>query len=82
MYHFNQILLFLAYGGNSIVKTLNQVSFHMGRMVRFEVEISASVGGFPVDLCGQCCRLPDDQDIQKGNCTVWLSLHCELDGRP
>jgi hypothetical protein len=43
---FNQILLFLAYGGSSIVKTLNQTFFHMQRMVRVEVEILASVGGF------------------------------------
>jgi hypothetical protein len=39
-------LSFLAYGGSSIVKTLNQTLFHMWWMVRFEVEISAIVGGF------------------------------------
>jgi hypothetical protein len=49
---FNQILSFLAYGGRSVVKTLNQTSFHMWWMVRVEVEVSASVGGFPVDLGG------------------------------
>jgi hypothetical protein len=46
---FSQILSFLAYGGNSIVKALDQTSFHMRRMVRSEVEVSASVGRFPVD---------------------------------
>jgi hypothetical protein len=60
---FKQILLFMAYGGSSVVKTLNKTSFHMQRMVRFEVEISASVGGFPVDLGGQCHLFPDDQNI-------------------
>jgi hypothetical protein len=49
---FNQILSFLAYGGGSTVKTLNQTSFHMLWMVRVEVEVSASVGGFPVDFGG------------------------------
>jgi hypothetical protein len=43
---FNQILSFLANGGSSFVKTLNQTSFHMWRMVRVKVEVSASVGGF------------------------------------
>jgi hypothetical protein len=70
MYYFSQILSFLAYGGSSIVKTLDQTSFHMWRMVRVEVEISACVGGFPVELCGQCCLFPDDQNVQKGNHTV------------
>jgi hypothetical protein len=49
---FSQILSFLAYGGSSIVKTLNQTSFHTRRMVRVEVEVSASVGGFPIDFGG------------------------------
>jgi hypothetical protein len=49
---FNQILSFLAYGGSSIMKILNQTSFHMWRMVRVEVEVSASMGGFPVDFGG------------------------------
>jgi hypothetical protein len=40
----NQILLFLAYGGSSIVKTLNQTSFHMQQMIRFEAEILARMG--------------------------------------
>jgi hypothetical protein len=69
----NQILLFLAYGGSSLVKTLNQTSFHMQRMVRFEVEVSGvsvSVGGFPVDFSGQCHFFHFDQNIQKENCTV------------
>jgi hypothetical protein len=37
------------------VKTLNYTSFHMRGMVRFEVEILASVGGFSVNFSGQCC---------------------------
>jgi hypothetical protein len=41
-----QIFSFLAYGGSCIVKTLNQTSFHMRQMVRFDVEILASVGGW------------------------------------
>jgi hypothetical protein len=49
---FHQILSFLAYGGNSMVKVLNQTSFRMWRMVRVEGEISASVGGLPVDFGG------------------------------
>jgi hypothetical protein len=64
---FNQILSFLAYGRSSIVKTPNQISFHMRRMVRVEVEISALVGRFPVDFGGQCRLLPDDQNIKLGN---------------
>jgi hypothetical protein len=46
---FNQILSFLAYGGSSVVKTLDQTSFYMRRMVGVEAEVSASVGWFPVD---------------------------------
>jgi hypothetical protein len=49
---FSQISSFLAYGGSSIVKTLDQTSFHMWRMVRVEVQVSACVGGFPVDFGG------------------------------
>jgi hypothetical protein len=45
------------------VKTLNQISFHTQRMVKFE----ASVDVFPVDLGGQCRLFPDDQYIQKGH---------------
>jgi hypothetical protein len=52
-----QILSILAYGGRSAVKTLDQASFHMGWVVRFEVEIPVSVGGFPVDLVTQVCRI-------------------------
>jgi hypothetical protein len=62
----NQILSLLAYGGSSIVETLNQTSFHVRQMVKSEVEISASVGGFPVDFGGQCHLLPVDQNIRKG----------------
>jgi hypothetical protein len=40
-----QIFSFLAYGGSSIVKTLNQTSFHMQQMVTFDIEILARVGG-------------------------------------
>jgi hypothetical protein len=60
-----EILSFLICGGSRIVKTLNQTSFYMRRMVRFQVEISASVGGFPVDFVGQCCLFPDDQSFKK-----------------
>jgi hypothetical protein len=67
---FNQILSFLAYGGSSIVKTLNQTSFHMRQMVIVEVEISARVGGFPADFGAQRRLLPDDQNIKLGNRTV------------
>jgi hypothetical protein len=76
-----QILLLLAYGGNSIVNTVNQTSFHMWQMVRLEVEILTSVGGFPVDFGGQCHLFPDDQNIQTGNHTVSLYFHSELDGQ-
>jgi hypothetical protein len=51
-------------------------------MVRVEVEVSAIVGGFPVDFGGQCRLFPDNQNMKKGNCTVWLYFHDELDGRP
>jgi hypothetical protein len=50
---FNQILLFLANCGSSFVKTCeSNTSFHMWLMVRVEVEVSASVGGFSVDFGG------------------------------
>jgi hypothetical protein len=49
---FKQIMSFLAYGGSCIVKTLNQSSFLVWRMVRVEIEISVSVCGFPVDFGG------------------------------
>jgi hypothetical protein len=47
-------------------------------MVRFEIEISASMGRFSVDFGGQ---FPDDQNIQK---RIALSgyFHSELAGRP
>jgi hypothetical protein len=48
---FNQILSFLAHGGSSILKTLDQTSRHMQRMVRVEVEVS-SVGGASVNFGG------------------------------
>jgi hypothetical protein len=38
----------------------------MWRIVRSEVEISASVGVFSINLSGQCRPFPDDQNIQKG----------------
>jgi hypothetical protein len=63
------------------MKTLNQFSFHMGRMVRFEVEIPASVSGVSVDLCDQCCFFSENQNIEKGNRIVRLNVHGEADGR-
>jgi hypothetical protein len=39
-------ILFLAYGGSHNVKTLNQTLYPMRWMVRFEVEILASVDWF------------------------------------
>jgi hypothetical protein len=70
---FNQILSFLAYGGSSILKTPNQTSFHMCRMVRVEVELSASVGGFPVDFGGQCLPFPDDP-ISETSCFLFSRI--------
>jgi hypothetical protein len=67
---FNQILPFLAIDGSSIVKTLNQTPIHMRPMVKVEAEISASVGGFPVDFGGQCRLFPDDVNIKKDNHTT------------
>jgi hypothetical protein len=64
-----KILSFLAYGGSSIVKTLNQTSFRIQQMVRFEVEIPVSVGAFAVHFGGQCHLFPDDQNTQK-----WIDL--------
>jgi hypothetical protein len=54
----------------------------MWQMVRIEVEILVTVGGFSVDLGGQHHLLPDDQNTQEGNCTVSLYFHGQLDGRP
>jgi hypothetical protein len=42
----NQILSFLAYGGSSIVETLNQTSFHMRWMVRVKLRYRAVLVGF------------------------------------
>jgi hypothetical protein len=67
------VLLFLAYGGTSVVETQNQTSFHMRWMVIVEVEISASVGGFPVDWC-PVSSFPDDQNIQKGSLDIIFNL--------
>jgi hypothetical protein len=39
-------------------------------MIRTEVEIPASVGGFPVDFGGQSRSLPHDPNIQERNHTV------------
>ena len=47
-----QISSILAYGRGSVMETFYQASFYMRRMVRIEVEVLASVGVFPVDLCG------------------------------
>jgi hypothetical protein len=62
---FNQILSFLAYGGSSVVKTVDQTSFHMRWMVGVEVEVAASVGWFPVDSSGMLF-FPDNQNIKEG----------------
>lgn len=40
------ILAFFAFGGTSFVKTLNETSFHMQSMVRFEGEILPVWVGF------------------------------------
>jgi hypothetical protein len=48
----NQILSFLAYGGSSTVKALDQTSLHMQRINGVEVQVSASVGWFPVGVVG------------------------------
>jgi hypothetical protein len=42
----------------------------MQQMVRIETEILASVGGLSVDFDGQCCPLPDEQNIQERNHTA------------
>jgi hypothetical protein len=39
-------------------------------MAGVEVEISASVGGFPVNFGGECHPLPEKQNIQKRNLIV------------
>jgi hypothetical protein len=39
-------------------------------MVRFEAEISASVGGFSINFHDLCHPFPDDQNIQKRNHTA------------
>jgi hypothetical protein len=54
-------------------------SFHMRRMVTFDVEISASVCAFLVNFGGQCRPFPDDQAIQKKNDTVRLCFRNKLD---
>jgi hypothetical protein len=50
--NYSYISSFLEYGGSPIVKTLNYASFCVWRMVRYEVEISTSVGGFSVNFGG------------------------------
>jgi hypothetical protein len=66
--YFIEQILFLAYGGSSIVKTLKLNLFSHVVMVRSEVEISASVGGFSINLSSQCRPFPDDQNIpEKGS---------------
>jgi hypothetical protein len=50
----------------------------MWQMVRTEVEITASMGGFSVDFGGHCRLLPDGQTTQERNHTDYL--HGELDG--
>lgn len=66
----------------AVLRRLNQTSFHMRWMVRVDVEVLASVGGFPEDFGGQGHLFPDDQNIKKGNHTVRLYFHNELDGWP
>jgi hypothetical protein len=43
-------------------------------MVRVQVEVSASVGGFPVDFGGQGRLFPDNQNIKKGDRTVYVAV--------
>jgi hypothetical protein len=45
----------------------------MWYMVRIEVAVTASVGGFCVDFGDQCCHFPDDWKIQKRN-ELFLTL--------
>jgi hypothetical protein len=51
-YFIKQILSLLEYEGRSIVATLNLSPFQ--RMVGFEVEISASMGGYSINFDAQC----------------------------
>jgi hypothetical protein len=54
----------------------------MLQMVRTEVEISASVGGFSAHSGSQRHLPPDDENLQEMNCATRLYFHGELDGRP
>jgi hypothetical protein len=67
-----QNLSSLECGGSYLVKTLNETSFHMRQMVRFEVEMSASVGGVSLNFGSQYHLLSADQNIPNGNSTVRL----------
>jgi hypothetical protein len=60
---FKQILSLLAYGGSSIVKTLELNLFSHAVDVIFEVQTPTSMGGFSVNFSGQCHPFPDDQNI-------------------
>jgi hypothetical protein len=72
-----QVLSFLAYGGSSLMKTANNSSFDMRRVVSIEVKISASVGRFFVDtLRTSLVRTRPKRDPQQTAHCVY-SIPCE-----
>ena len=50
------------------------------RVVRQKVEVSFSVRGLPVDTCNDATiHFMAQQDVKKGQLSIRLHLHCELD---
>jgi hypothetical protein len=51
--YLQQVLPVLAYSDSSLKKTMSNYPSDMWWVVRIEINISASVGGFPINLRGQ-----------------------------
>jgi len=50
-------------------------------MIRLEVEVMAGVSGFATDFDVQCRSFPDDQHVQKRNCSLSFYFHGKFEGR-
>jgi len=64
---------------SSVPQALDHTFQYFGMMVRVEVEVSISVGGFSIYRCGHLQTLSPNKNIQEGNLAILLLLNSKLD---
>ena len=69
----------VAHTGSSVPQALDHTFQYFGMMVRVEVEVSISMGGFSIYRCGHPQTLSPNKNIQEGDLVILLLLHSELD---